>query len=793
MEKPLDFQSSTNLSPQTADRLLHKGLAALQRGDYGGAVAWLTKIQTNRSASKLQRIKAQMGLIRAYSHLDQVQKAMELCQNLSTSNYPQIRQWATRNQKLLSAKLSTYKADLKTESNQDLSGFTPLAFDIIESKFSGVDDIDVNAPESVTKTSISANDLSTDGTQNSLFHYRQLNQGAGQSESVHPKPVRKNFKAVIGIKDQPSAISKSGYQLDQLRLWGAQILTALAFYWLVNWLVHSTMHLMNWGLARLEWIRWPIRIFPLQILADDHSRLVLVTLLGLGLGSPWILDLLLNWRHSQGTLATRTLQANTPEGLALLRRVCVQKGWQLPELRLIPDKVPLCFSYGWLPRNTRIVLSEGFLEQFTAEEIASFLGYEMSHGIHRDLPVISGIATVLLIIHEVYWWLSNLGNRQGNALARTVLGILASLAYGVFWLLRKCVLWLSRERSRCCDRSTTSLTRQPLTHQHCLIKLTCSIAASLARRESTPPLLESLDYLMPLSYRLALSPGSSVHGIDQWQTLLSWDYQNPYRYWLVWNLPQLPTGERLSTLTQIAKEMGLPHQPFQTLAAKIKFRPRFKGQTYLPPLMLQLSPLLGMIGGLMLAMIFWFIGGISEAFDWFYLSWLYQDPSLLMGLTLIGFGIGTMLRINRCFPDIKTKSLSRSGDISASQRRPQDLPIDGRPVQLQGTLLGRSGVANLLCQDLFLRTPTGMINLNVMPALGPLGHLMHLQNHPAQITGTEVSVKGWLRRGPTIWLDVMNIQHRHKNFSISNPLYFSILISLGSCFLGIYVLFTGGR
>ena len=73
------------------------------------------------------------------------------------------------------------------------------------------------------------------------------------------------------------------------------------------------------------------------------------------------------------------LQAVSPEAATLVGKRCQQKRWPFPTLWKLPTEIPLIFSYGWLPRNARLVVSEGLLSQLAADEVATLVSYEMAH------------------------------------------------------------------------------------------------------------------------------------------------------------------------------------------------------------------------------------------------------------------------------------------------------------------------------------------------------------------------------------------------------------------------------
>lgn len=793
-------RSSQSTPSDAAVQMLQQGLAALKQRNYSAAVERLAALQQSPVAS--YRIKAQMGLVRAYAGLKQVPQAVELCQTLAESSVPKVRTWAESTLEKLKASTDSFQAS-PAPPTPDASGFVPLESDLPPQQ-TVAQSFTVSEAVPQTNSEDPFEDSSADGPpappispQTSLFHYQTLNQTRSEPEQALPPSVKVEPPSthppdnVSLAKPQPLAPSPRS---QQLKLWGLEILTAIAFWWVARWLLHRALLLVNWLLRKLQWIEWPIDIGPVRVLEVDPGSLMGLVLLALLVASPWLLDVVLQKGHRQRNLSTRELKNYSSEGLVLVRRICTQHGWQMPELRFIPTATPLCFSYGWHPHNARIVLSQGLLEQFSAEEISSLLAYEMSHLIQWDLPAMSGMAAVLLLLFQGYWFLARRGDQSSLPLVRNLLAVGASLCYGLFWILRKVGLWLSRHRSYRCDRTTVQLTGQPELHRQCLTKLTFAIANTITQQKKTPALLESLDLLMPVSHRLALSPGSSADSNTELEALLGWDYQNPYRSWLQWNLPHVPTGARLQTLGAYAATMGIaPGTSFVPDQAKKtpQVQAEVRGQTYLPPLLLQGSPVVGAITGAAIAMVLWFLGGLGNAFNWFQISWFYQDGSVLKGLCLVGFGVGLMMRINRYFPEITPSKTLKSAGLSRLHKNSLALPIDSQAVRLQGQLLGRTGIANWLCQDLILETPTGLVRLHILSGLGPVGNFSTHRYHPVRIINRDVIIEGWFRHGPTVWIDVMNLKHGKYSFPVSHIPLWSTIISLLACTWGIVILLRG--
>ncbi|NJL44608.1 MAG: hypothetical protein HC922_00340 [Leptolyngbyaceae cyanobacterium SM2_3_12] len=213
----------------------------------------------------------------------------------------------------------------------------------------------------------------------------------------------------------------------------------------------------------------------------------------------------------------------------------------------------------------------------------------------------------------------------------------------------------------------------------------------------------------------------------------------------------------------------------------------------LPLLCLQKAPLAGLLAGSGVALGLWILGKVVESLGWQRLGWFYQDPSLLWGGLWLGLGLGLMVRINTLYPNLPT-SLRPAGEAKVTLlEAPVTLPVKGQPRVFRGKLLGSRGLANSLCQALYLDCETGMIKLEVPFPVLHLPGLRHPNDHPADWAGRTVTVLGWQRRGGgLLWLDVQEIHlEPSRRFRSHTPIWMTLLsLSLSLC--GIAIIFTGG-
>ncbi|NER78901.1 MAG: M48 family metalloprotease [Leptolyngbya sp. SIO1D8] len=837
-ELPPSSSKASFSSERSPEAILKQGLAALQQKDYNTAVQYLSKLQQDFSASGAIRLKARIGLIKALRGDGQIPEAIALCQKLESHPQSKIQQWA---QTTLAKLTAISPAQQAPERTPDLSGFQPL--ESVSTLHSSEEVLSSNAPpasaetpsftasvempaetpaanitqdqtgvssaESVTTPESIAKEGELEVPATSLFHYERLNSTYSQAEPSQLTPSS-NSEIEDSVTVPPSATAPSSApdtetpkywqfqyagRLKQLRtlppdkwelvkLWGIQVITAVALFWVcravVQWVLVQFARILSLfsGLVpiRLGWF------------SQEHTFLVLLGLGILLLASPWLLDWLLQKGYGQKPLSIQKLKQTHPEGCRLLRRIAQQRGWLLPELRELPVEAPLIFSYGWLPRYSRIVVSRGLLSRLEDDEFATFIGYELTHLTTGILSLMSLVATLLQLLHQSYWQTAQWGDRHRNRFIKVVAAALSAVSYGLYWIGHKVSISLSRMRVLLCDRQTVAWTGNPNALVRALIKVEGGIAEAICQAGYTPPLIESTQLLTPYGYETAITLGS-IYPSAEFSQLLNWDIQNPYRHWLTFNSSHPLLGERLTRLTNYALKWQLmPEIPPPNTTAQISLRGKAAFWDYWLPFLMQISPYIGPLLGILVALLLWFLGGVFNPLGVWQVSWLYGDQALLGGSLFLGLGIGIMLRINRYFPDIVPKNRLTPPTLMSILKNPMALPTDSRPVRFKGTLIGRSGIANWFGQDLMLKTPTGLLKLHFLSSLGAIGNLFIHPKHPTDWIGRAIEVQGWLRRGAIAWLDIDYLLQAGKVIARSNHPAWSVILSLVACGLGLRTL-----
>jgi Zn-dependent protease with chaperone function len=750
--------------PSHAKSSLEAGLVALKQGNYQTAIAQLEPIASSQSNATIS-LQAQVGLVMAYARTGEVTKAIAISQNLIESNNPQVQEWATRALEHL-----TKRKKPDQESKNVETGFVTF---------------ENSTPDSTPETP-----TFEENPNDQLIETK--------SNDIPPMVPLAKLKATVATPQQLPAVPLSGFmgsvtrtqaklfgviywrQAQRARAWQPlrkpkliplRLLTAgtfIALFWVMREILKSAMGFINQTLVKLPYLE------PLQLLYRDPTQLLLIVLVILIGLSPWLLDLLLANLCDQREFSKDVLNAHSREAVRVLQRCCQQRHWPLPKLRILPIAAPIILTYGSLPRNARIVVSQGLLEQLADDEIAVIYATQLGHIAHWDFAVMSLLLLVTLPTHKLYQQVSEWGDKISAKIWRWPLTILASLIYGVWCLLTGTGLWLSRLRLYYSDRIASEITGNPNALIRALLKIAIGIATDIQKQEHTSWQLESLNLLTPVSHQQSLSLGTIASNLS-FESFLNWDTANPYRQWFTINNSHPLMGDRIERLCQIARHWHLDTElHFTSQPSKVK------RQSFL----LQVAPWLGIPLGVLFASLVWITWQLAFALKFLNLKWIYQDWSFIAGCLLIGFSIGTVMRINSFFPDIKPATVQTDDSLPNLLSDPSALPIDSISVCLVGKLLGRQGTSNSLAQDLILQSSAGLVKLHHISWLG------QSVNHQ-DLIGRQIIVTGWFRRGATPWIDILSLQTQSGKTIYSPHPIWSTFLAVAAQAWGAYVFLTG--
>jgi hypothetical protein len=243
---------------------------------------------------------------------------------------------------------------------------------------------------------------------------------------------------------------------------------------------------------------------------------------------------------------------------------------------------------------------------------------------------------------------------------------------------------------------------------------------------------------------------------------------NPWAWWMELNSTHPLTGKRVRALSTYAEQLGLDTE-FDMSVVMREGRSLNKKKLYgsfaTDVIVLWADKVLGFVGLL-----------IGAAF-----AVVNRNPGLALSPALIGFGLGTLLKMVFMYPDFNR---APETDVLALMSDPYASPLRGRAVKLAGIVIGRGDAGYKFGSDLKMQDSTGMIYLHYTSRFGPLGNFLFGMSQADSFVSREVSVVGWFRRGIMPWIDLVKMDCPSKWNVTSHPRFWLLVLGIGSIALG---------
>ncbi|MFL0605140.1 M48 family metalloprotease [Cylindrospermopsis raciborskii] len=716
---------------------LEKGLSALKQGSYYAAISSLVPI-VNRPDNHHIKLQAQVGLVMAYAHTGELSKAIAVCRTLvgndnAQPTNSQVQQWAKvaiehliKRQQRQQAKQSRLVAQYNLQNDRHL----------VDSKQT-ISNEDYEDSDQVERTNTKSNIANSPNIETASIYWRQAKRAKVW------QPLRK-------------------YHFIRFAIPGMITMMALFFIW--QFVISLIFISMNEVLHRLPYVD------PLPFLYVNPTLLISTSLLFLLLFimSPWLLDGLLAKFYHQQPFSKEALHRYSRESVRIIQRTCQLRKFPLPQLKILPLTVPIIFTYGNLPQTARIVVSQGMLTQLAEDEIGTVYALALGQIDSWGLGIMSLAVLISLPFYLIYQQTAIWSTKNQNILWHWITTGLGSVSYGIWSLFTATTFINSRLRFKNSDRQAVEMTGNPNGLIRALLKNTIGIARNIKNQQQTSWELESLNIVAPVDYKHSLFLGSTA-GQFTWESLLIWENNQPYRQWFTLNNSHPLLGDRLENLCQIAHQWYLDTELYPMKPNS----PQITMQSFL----LQIAPFLGIPIGLGMGVILWLTWQIGYGLELFHLKWIYDGWSFLVGFLMIGFSIGTIVRLNALFPGIKPENLNSEKQMLKFLTNPVVLPINSLNIRISGRLLGRRGSGNCVGQDLILESEIGLIKL-------------HHVWFPTwrKLMGEQITLTGWLRRGATPWVDVHSLETINGKIIYGHHPIWSTVIALIAQFWGAYIL-----
>ena len=490
--------------------------------------------------------------------------------------------------------------------------------------------------------------------------------------------------------------------------------------------------------------------------------------------SPWLMDLTQKWLYQTRWVSLAEIAEYSPETAEVIKRVCTEKKLKQPRLGIIDDRNPTAFTYGSLPNSARLVVSQGLFTYLDDEEIAAVYAHELGHIVHWDFAVMTVASTLIQICYLIYNF-SRRMSRRGSNKSKDAFQTAALVAYIFYLVGTYLLLYLSRIREYFADRFAAETTGNPNALSRALVKIAYGIVEEAKQDRESSRLLEGTRALGIYDAKAAAATGTAYRvaaSPEKVGRVFLWDMFNPWGWWMELNSTHPLTGKRVRALSTYAEQLGLEIEfdmanivAEGNLLNKKRLYSNFAGDVVLFSL-----EIIGLIFGLIIGIIF---------------ANVFPAGQSAIACPLIGLGLGVLIKALVMYPQYKNAPATNILELMSD---PYASPLRGKPVSLQGNLIGRGQAGYKFGSDLKLQDPTGMLYLHYSSRFGPMGNFLFGMRRAKNLLGSQVSSQGWFRRGIMPWMDLVRLETADGTVVNSYHRFWTVLFGTIAIAVGLFLM-----
>ena len=494
--------------------------------------------------------------------------------------------------------------------------------------------------------------------------------------------------------------------------------------------------------------------------------------------SPWLMDLTNRWFYRCRDMPFEEFAQYRPAVAQFIAATCQRHGVALPALKLIDDMNPTAYCYGSTANRSRMVLTRGLMHYLNDEELAAVCAHELGHVIHRDFIVMTLASTMVQVLWQIYVAAKSVRPRGNDSKGiGEAAALVALVAYAFWWVSQYMLLYLSRVREYYADEFAGAETRNPNALAMALVK----VAYGLARQPTTdfsrkliggtralgiadPGSARSTGFAYAAAHQGGHAMAGALNGqqtpevqatqdgIARIEKVFLFDLHNPWAAVLEIGSTHPLTGKRIQALC--AQSAAMQVQPL------FRFDPV---DAYGRPL-----DFVRLRGNFALEVLIWFAPHLgAAAFLVLGIAGAVAGSAMLSAAgfsgVVLGAGLGMTLRGLWKFPPLGQPTLTTVIDLMMD---PYASPLRGRPVAVQGTLIGRADAGSRFSEDMMMEDPQGgLMMLNYEHWLPLFGNTWFGWKTVARLVGQPFQATGWFRRGISQQIDLDELQTHGETVS----------------------------
>ncbi|MDJ0531764.1 MAG: zinc metalloprotease HtpX [Xenococcaceae cyanobacterium MO_207.B15] len=492
--------------------------------------------------------------------------------------------------------------------------------------------------------------------------------------------------------------------------------------------------------------------------------------------SPLLMDLTQRWLYQTRWVSLAEIANLSPETAEVIQRVCAAKKLKQPRLGIIDDQNPTAFTYGSLPNNARLVVSQGLFTYLDDEEIATVYAHELGHIVHWDFAVMTVASTLIQICYLIYSFARRMSYR-GSSKSKSAFRNAALVAYIFYIIGSYLLLYLSRIREYFADRFAAENTGNPNALSRALVKIAYGIVEEGSKNQEQSRLLEGTRPLGIYDAKAATSTGTAYRiaaSPEKVGRVFLWDLFNPWGWWMELNSTHPLTGKRVRALSTYAEQLGLTVEfdMGRVVAEGNNLNKKRLYSNFVGDVLLFRLEIVGLLLGFIVAVV---------------LAQTFLSSQSAIAYPLIGFGLGVIIKTPLMYPQY---SNAPETDVLELMSDPYASPLRGKPAKLEGHLIGRGQAGYKFGSDLKIQDRTGMLYLHYSSRFGPIGNFLFGMGRVQNLIGSQVNSHGWFRRGIMPWMDLVQLQTADGTLVNSYHRFWSFLLGFGAIALGLFLGFS---
>ncbi len=482
--------------------------------------------------------------------------------------------------------------------------------------------------------------------------------------------------------------------------------------------------------------------------------------------SPWLLDLNFRWLHKMTWIDPMQLPPHLAQFIAdqnIAQNISIKK------VGMIHDQMPTALTYGRFRKNARLVLSDGILTLLTPEEQRAVVAHELGHIAHMDFLFMTIASAVPMIMYTFYIFsrgFLRVGVRGGDKEAGYIAAaaVVTMVVTYLFYLLSQfLVLFLSRIREYYADNFAADQTKNPKGLSTALVKIAYGMVQSQAqhaakagdekvdrrtrvreyRRLGFSNATRSLNIFdVKAANGLVMTAYAQSTGGDLDPNMVvkaaAWDLESPWGTFLELQSTHPLAAKRLLALDDQAEEMGIK-RAFPTLGTD-QIKESLWGEFLVDLFLMYIAPA------------FIFLGPGIGALAYFYgqsITWMWVGIGSGFGLAALVWVWRTRIKYPRLHKEKEIPLIQIMGAVTdtSDDGFAEASPFRGKPINLQGTIIGRGSPGYYFSEDVVLQDPSGIITLDYNPLFGFMRWITALFR-VEKLIGSQVTIVGWYRRTP---------------------------------------------